>query len=398
MNIGEKIKVLYLPRWYPHRYDPMHGLFIERHARSVAAHVKVAVLYVHQDDNLSGKRYETDYSIDDELIQLRIYFKPAFRSIPVFSSLVNFCRLIKYHKIGLKLLQDDFGKPDLVHVNVLTRLGIIALIYKWFTGTPYVITEHWTRYLPHMDNYKGIGRKVITRIVAGKAAAILPVTDNLRRAMEKRGLRNNNYHIIPNVVDMRMFKVNIDTTSGNEKHFIHVSCFEDKQKNISGILRVLKKLSEIRTDWSCGMIGDGIHFNKLVAYAKELGLADRLVHFYGLKENEELAGLMAGAGFQVMFSRFENLPVVILESYACGVPVLSTDVGGIKEHLNDSLGILIDSEREDQLLKQMIFMIDHYQDYDKQRIREYAEQHFSREVIGRQLYSVYQSVVNRGIQ
>jgi glycosyltransferase involved in cell wall biosynthesis len=398
MSAGSKIKVLYLPRWYPNRYDPMPGLFIERHARSVAGYADVAVLYVHQDNQLKERKFEVDYSKDDELVQIRIYYRPVSNSFPVIPSLTNFFRYLKFHRKGLKLLKAEFGKPDLLHVNVLTRLGFIALIYKWMTGTPYVITEHWTRYLPHMDNFKGAVRKAVTRLVAGKASAILPVTDNLRKAMESHGLRNNNYRIIPNVVDMKMFSIAATQVTGEMKHFIHVSCFEDKQKNISGILRVLKRLSEIRTDWTCGMIGEGIHLDRLIAYAKELGIEGRFVHFYGLKENEELAKLMAEAGFQIMFSRFENLPVVILESYACGVPVLSTNVGGIREHLDNNLGILIKSENEDQLLEKLIYMLDHYGEYNKQEIREYAESHFSREVIGKQLFDVYSDVVNPKFQ
>jgi glycosyltransferase involved in cell wall biosynthesis len=394
MEINKKIKVLYLPRWYPNRYDPMSGLFIERHSRSVAGFADVAVLYVFQDNQLKERKFDLDYSKDDELIQMRIYYRPVSNSFPIIPSLINFCRYLKYHRKGLKILKAEFGKPDLMHVNVLTRLGLIALIYKWMTGTPYVITEHWTRYLPLMDNFNGTLRKFVTRLVARKASAILPVTDNLRKAMESHGLRNKNYRIIPNVVDMKMFNIIESHTAGEVKHFIHVSCFEDKQKNISGILRVLKRLSEIRSDWSCGMIGDGIHLEKLIAYARDLEIEGKFVRFYGLKENEELAKLMAEAGFQVMFSRFENLPVVILESYSCGVPVLSTDVGGIKEHLDNDLGILIHSENEDELLEKLIYMLDHYEEYNKQKIRDYASSHFSREVIGKQLFEVYSAVTN----
>ena len=393
MNEGEKIKVLYLPRWYPNRYDPMPGLFIERHARSVSGLVNVAVLYVHQDDKLTEASVEIEQFRDDELFQIKIYYRPFRLSIPVIKPLINLCRFLTYQYRGLKLIKKEFGKPDLIHVNVLTRLGIIALLYKWITGTPYVITEHWTRYLPHMDNFNGWLRKAATRLVARNASAIMPVTDNLRKAMERHGLNNLNYRIIPNVVDMNMFDTRESGEIQEKKKFIHVSCFEDRQKNISGILRVLKRLSEKRSDWGCQMVGEGIHLEKLVRYARDLNIEGKFVFFHGLKENDELAKMMAEADFQVMFSRFENLPVVILESYACGVPVLSTDVGGISEHLNNDLGLLIPSEDEDELLEKIIFLLDHHRDFEKGKIREYANSHFSREVIGKQLFEVYSGVI-----
>ena len=136
-----------------------------------------------------------------------------------------------------------------------------------------------------------------------------------------------------------------------------------------------------------------IHFDGLVRNGKGLGLKDTFVHCLGLKEKEELAALMRQADFQVLFSRFENLPVVILESYASGVPVLSTDVGGIYERMDESLGLLIASEDEEALLEKLNFMIDNRHNYDSRHIRQYAEKHFSKEVIGQSLFDVYQEIV-----
>jgi glycosyltransferase involved in cell wall biosynthesis len=371
----------------------MPGLFIERHARSVAAHARVGVLYVHQDKHIQSGKVEVLVNRDEELLQVRMHFGEMTSRLSPLSRGINAYRYLRCHLMGLKIIKKELGRPDLIHVNVLTRLGVMAMLFKWFTGTPYVITEHWTRYLPHMDNFKGRLRKFITRMVVKRASAVLPVTDNLRRAMESHGLTNPNYRIIPNVVDVEMFRTGDVREADGKKRFIHVSCFEDKQKNISGILRVLKNLSTRRNDWECHMVGEGIHLERLMSYARELGIEGRYVIFHGLKENEELAGMMADAGFQVMFSRFENLPVVILESFACGVPVLSTDVGGIREHLHPELGILIPSENEAELEAKIGYFLDHYKDYDKARLRKYAVEHFSREVIGRQLFEVYSDVL-----
>jgi glycosyltransferase involved in cell wall biosynthesis len=392
--LAEKLKILFLPRWYPNRYDPMPGLFIERHARAVAAHVRVGVLYVHKDDKLVKSRMEMEQLKDDELFQLKIYFRSSRIPVPFLRLLVDLFRYLKYHSLGFKILKKEFGTPDVIHVNVLTRLGMIALFYKWLSGTPYVLTEHWTRYLPHMDNFNGFLRKAVTRMVVRNASAVMPVTENLKKAMEMHRLKNKNWQVIPNVVDVRMFDISEKPSAGQHKKFIHVSCFEDRQKNISGILRVLKRLSEQRKDWTCQLVGEGVHLEQIVFYARELKLEEKLVVFAGLKEKDELAGMMADADFQVMFSRYENLPVVLLESLACGIPVISTDVGGINEHINSERGLLIRSEDEDELLESLNFMLDHAGEYNKKGIREYAVNHFSREVIGEQLFKVYSSIIN----
>jgi glycosyltransferase involved in cell wall biosynthesis len=372
----------------------MPGLFIERHARSVSKYVDVAVLYVHPEKKNSGDKYAFDYSTDDEITQLKIYYKADTASSNPFVKLANLWHFIHANIKGFNYLKRKHGNPGLIHVNVLTRLGVIAWIYKLFTGTPYVITEHWTRYLPMTDTFRGWFRKLMTRIVARNADAILPVTDNLRRAMESYGLTNRRYRIIPNVVDTNMFRPAAEKFENEKGVMVHVSCFEDKQKNISGLLRVFKRLSEVRGDWKANLVGDGIHFEKLNNLAGELGLKGKFVEIHGLKENEELVELMRNAHFQVMFSRFENLPVVILESYSCGVPVLSTDVGGISEHMNDELGLLIPSEDEEALFNSLNKMLDNRNSYNREKIRDYALGHFSKEVIGRQLFDVYKEVTS----
>lgn len=389
---ADKMHVLYLPRWYPNRYDPMPGLFIERHGISVLPHADVSVLYVHSDDQLKDRKYDIVKS-DEDLYTIRIYFKKSGLGFKPLANLVNAWRFYSSHRKGMKMIRKARGNFDLIHVHVLTRLGIIALWNKLKNGTPYVITEHWTRYLPTTDTYHGFMRKLMTKWVVRKASAVMPVTANLRDAMIDNGLKNDNYVVIPNVVDVEMFRPGEWQRNGNKKRIVHLSCFADIQKNISGILRVLKRLSEKRDDFECVMIGDGVDFEMLKNYSDELGLTGKFVEFKGLKENEELAGLMAEADFMIMFSNHENLPVVILESYACGVPVISTRVGGIHEHMNDDLGRLTEPKNEEEFLETIEQTLDHPEQYSKQKLRDYAVNHFSNEVIGKSLYGLYSDIV-----
>lgn len=388
----DRLHILYLPKWYPHKYDPMPGLFIERHGISATPHCDISVLYVHSDEHQKKPVYMFADNTDEPLNTIRIYYKRASTGIKPLDVLVNTCRFVKSHRKGIREVRKRYGKIDIIHVHVLTRHGVIALWEKIRKGIPFVITEHWTRYLPSTNTFKGAFRKWMTRLVAKHASAIMPVTANLRDAMIDCGLNNNNYIVIPNVVNIDMFAPEPEKKQGEKVKIIHVSCFDDQQKNISGITRVIKRLSEKRQDFTVDMIGEGIHYSELVDYGAKLGVKDTFATYYGLKENEALASLMKAADFMIMFSRYENLPVVILECYACGVPVISTDVGGIREHMNDTLGFLIPSEDEDILYTSLNSMLDNYRNYDALKIREYAVKHFSNEVIGKQIFEVYTSV------
>lgn len=369
----------------------MPGLFIRRHALSVSDKYKVAVLYVHPSPGL--KRIEEDANIDvNGICEVILYYPVMRKRIPLITELINSLLFINVHLRGFNIIWNIWGIPDLIHVNVLTRCGIIALWQKLQYKTPYVITEHWTRYHKGMETYKGFLRKLLTRIVVKSASAVMPVSEDLKNSMLRHSLKNKNYVVIPNVVNTDVFIPDL-REKNDKKEILHVSCFEDKQKNISGILRVLKQLSNLRTDWHCTLVGDGIHFEKIKNYAAELAFAPGFITFTGLKEGEELVKYMQQADLQLLFSRFENLPVVIPESYACGVPFLSSDVGGIKEHLNPKLGKLVESENESQLLDAIRWMLDHLNDFDKDYIRQYALDHFSDKVIGKQIAEVYKQAI-----
>lgn len=386
---SKKIHALFLPRWYPHRYDPMMGLFIERHGVAVSRHVDVSVLYVHADEQLENKIFDTIISRDEPLFTVRVYFRKSKSKFAFAAAIVNLFRFLTAHLKGFRLIRQHRRRPDLIHVHVLTRLGVIALAQKMLHGTPYLITEHWTRYLPTTDTYHGTLRKLATRMVVKNAAAVMPVTANLRDAMIDNQLKNKNYIIIPNVVDMKMFTPDFDKKPRQRKKIVHLSCFTDKQKNISGILRVMKNLSSKRQDFELTLIGDGEDFVEMKALADKLELTGDFVKFAGLQQNQDLAKMLREADLMIMFSRFENLPVVILESYASGVPVVSTRVGGIHEHLNERLGKLTTPGDEAEFLAVLNQTLDHINDYNKKEIRQYAENHFSNEVIGRQIYEAY---------
>lgn len=388
---SERKRVLFLAKWYPNRTDPMPGLFIRRHALSVSDKYKVAVMYVHPSPDL--KKIEENANIDvNGICEVILYYPVMKTRIPFITEFVNAFLFINVHLRGFNIIWNIWGIPDLIHVNVLTRCGLIALWQKWQSGVPFVITEHWTRYHKGMSTYKGLLRKFATWLVVKNASAVMPVSDDLKNSMLRHGLKNKNYVVIPNVVNTNQF-VPIEKEKSSRKEILHVSCFEDKQKNITGILRVLKQLSNLRTDWHCSLVGDGIHFEKIKDYAAELAFAPGFITFTGLKENEELIKLMQQADFQLLFSRFENLPVVIPESYACGVPFLSSDVGGIREHVNQKLGRLVESENETQLLEALQWMLDNVESFDKVYIRQYAIEHFSEKVIGNQIASVYKQAI-----
>ncbi len=395
MNETAHIKVLFLSAWYPSRIDPMLGLFVERHARAVAKKCNVAALYVQAYEKTNIGNYEIEILNNEQgFIQIIVYYNNNVPKFPFISSLIKAYRWYKAYGKGFRALKKHFGEYDVIHVNILTRTGIIALLKKMFLGKPYIITEHWSRYMTINDTYKGILRKLLTKIVVRNASAITTVTNKLKEAMNSHKLDHKNFHIVPNVVDTDFFTIGKKETSGI-KTIIHVSCFEDKSKNISGMLRALKNLSEKRNDFICRMVGDGMDKAMLEEYAAELGILNKSVVFEGLKEGNELKEIYANADFMLMFSNYETMSVVIAEGFSAGLPVVTTDVGGIPEVVSSDKGILIKPNDEIALEKAIDNMLDNYTNYDKLKLRKFAIDNYSIDVIGNSFYNIYKQVLNK---
>jgi glycosyltransferase involved in cell wall biosynthesis len=152
----------------------------------------------------------------------------------------------------------------------------------------------------------------------------------------------------------------------------------------------LKRLKDIRNDFNFTFVGNYHDHQRKLAY--DLGISDDIV-FRGELNHAEVAMTMQHSDILVLFSRVENLPCVILEGWACGIPVVSTNVGGIHEWVNESNGILIKSGDEEALLKALIYMLDHLDRFDKNIMRQYAVDHFSQQAISNQFYTIYEKAV-----
>ena len=374
----------------------MPGLFIQRHAEAAARYCNIGVVYTQVVDEEKIKSFDIDLNMINGVPTCKVYYSNAKINIPLISPLIRLIRFYQANNKGIKIIQEELGGIDLIHIHILTRLGIIALWYKWFKRKPFVISEHWSRYLKLTGDFKGGLRKWATRVVVKNAAAVTTVTQNLANAMQSHGLKNANYRVLANVVTGDFLQYQPGKQHRRKKTtFIHVSCFEDKSKNISGLLRAIKSLSLERNDFKFKLVGEGMDFEYLKKYARELGLGTMVLEFTGLLEGKDLVKEMAEADLMVVFSNYENFPVVINESFALGVPVISTAVGGIPEFVNDKNGRLIEAGQETDLVSLLKDFLDKKMKFDKQKIKLDSREIFSTEFIGEELCNMYTDLTRK---
>lgn len=379
--------ILYLPAWYPHRFDTMFGLFVQRHARISATDRPVIVLYVF---GYEGKiKNETSIKQSGNLIEYIHYYRKFSSGFKMLDSTIRFWQYFYFSFYLFKKIKATHGLPQLAHVNILTRAGIVAFLLKKRYKIPYVITEHWSRYQPYPGTYKGWLRKWLTKLVVSKASALSTVTRHLYGAMSEFGLVNPNFMVINNVVDVHQFSPQSKGKESGPYKFINLTCFEDKSKNISGLIRAIEKLSKKRNDFLCYLVGEGQDWECLKKMSDELGLTDKYIVFTGKMEGENLVDIFRACDFLVSSSHYENMPVVISEAFSCGLPVLSTDVGGIREHINESNGILIPKNDELALENGLNQMLNLSRNYQPDIIRDYALKNFSPGAVALQLENLY---------
>jgi glycosyltransferase involved in cell wall biosynthesis len=265
-----KKRILLISKWYPSPQYSSAGIFVKRHALAASPHADISVLYAEASSDT--RRIRRQYQAEQGLDTLCYTFPKTITGIALLDKILKSGLYYYCMWRGFLFLNKQKGPFDLTHATVLMRTGIFALSLYWIRRLPYIITEHWTGYLPLTGNYqRSLIRKLFSPLLIRKARLISPASDDLGRAMKAHGL-NNNYVTVYNVVDTRLFHPLRQTKTGRIK-ILSVAMLLDKHKNISGMLRTLRTLKDEGFDFKYDILGKGEDEGTLKAYALELGLS-----------------------------------------------------------------------------------------------------------------------------
>ncbi|RRQ47057.1 glycosyltransferase family 4 protein [Chryseobacterium sp. SC28] len=372
------MKILFLSSWFPNKLEPTNGNFIQRHAEAVALEHEVEILHTIGDFNQT----ET-FVFDDKVINgirtLIVYYKNSKNPVQ------NFLRRMKAYKMGFAKMQ----KPDLVHANVLHNNMLFAVYLKRKFKIPFVVSEHWTA-LQHQNLGKTSGIiKWIAKFIAKNASYILPVSENLLESLRSLGIKIP-MKVISNVVNTEVFDIKINDENPTVK-FLHISSLIPR-KRPDKIIEAIYKLKQSHYNVSLEIGGDG-DTETLRNLIKKLN-AENYISVFDEISYAEVAEKMQNSDCFILFSDNETQGCVILESYACGKPVIATAVGGVPEFVKPGFGILIEKANETELYEAMKSFADQKMKFEKPEIlRQYVLDNFSKESICRQFTAIYNQVV-----
>ena len=376
-------KILWLCSWYPGKTEPFNGDFVQRHARAAALYNDIYVIHVWGD--ATGKIETTEKQINQSagLTEHLVYYK---RSSSLWGKIKSHYRWLALSRQAVRRYIVENGKPDLVHVHIPMKAGIMGIWIKRKYKIPYVTTEHWGIYNEVVtDNYKSKSTpfKRYTKMIFDKGIAFISVSKYLAEGVN-RLVTKKEYKVVPNVVDTSLFFYREKQTPSFR--FIHVSNMVPL-KNAEGILRAFKLLLQQKSNATLVMIGDT--GAATIDFAESIDLTETHLSFRGEISYEQVAAEMQQSDCLVLFSNIENSPCVIGEALCCGLPVIATGVGGIPELVNELNSLLIEPKREESLAAAMQQMMTNYGGYDRKKIAEDAMGKFSYPVVGKKLDDIY---------
>ena len=384
-----KKHILFISSWYPNRNNPTHGIFNRYFADAASLRSQISVLHVCSDDQLKAN-FECVESNENGILSVTVYYRKIKSRFPLVSHLLKRKKVLQAFDLGYQQLMQKVSKPDLIQLNVVLPMGLGAYHLSQKHKIPYVVNENWSGYCAEDGNYHGLLMKYLTRKIMRSAKKIMPTSNYLKEAMLAQGL-NGSYEVVPNVVNVQRFKP-LEEKAHDTTKLLHISSLNDREKNVSGLLRAFAKALESDTHLDLTIVGEGIDKIMYQQLVKDLKITGN-VHFIGRLMADDLVKTINANDALIMFSNYETFSLVIIEAFACGKPVITSNAGAIAGYMKPELGIMVDKSNEYQLKDAILRFTELKHTFDKHVIRNFAVDNYSYEKIGEKLTAIYQDVL-----
>lgn len=240
-------------------------------------------------------------------------------------------------------------EPEIIHCHTPFGVGWRGALAAHAAGIPLAGTHH-TLFGAYVAAYLRLGRRVNARIAAAlrryvagfynQCDVVTCASRYLARDLVSGGLTRP-VTIVPNALDTERFRPlphAAEHASGRRIMWFGRLAAE---KNLPRLVRLVEPVLRHHPDVCFEVAGDGPLRGALETLVCERGL-ERQVRFAGWLRGEELVAHVAGSDLCVSASLTENQPMALLESLACGVPVVALAAAGVPEIIADGTnGLLV---------------------------------------------------------
>lgn len=341
------LRVLTFTSLFPNSVVPSHGIFVYRR---VAATARVAGL----DDEIiapipysprwiRGERWNklADVPASESISGLRVHH-PRYPLLPKISMQMH--GLLMYLGARKLALQLHTHRPfDCIDAHYVYPDGFAAVMLGKLLGVPVVVSARGTD-INLFPSFRTIRPLILWTL--RNCTGIIAVSEALKRQMVELGIPEEKIQFIGNGVETDLFNIGDRKEArrwlglpGDARILVSVASLRES-KGHQHVIAALAGIVPRHPELKLYIVGEGDYRAKIERQIRDLGLHERVI-LVGNRKNEEMPLWFNAADASILASSQEGWPNVILESLACGTPVIGTPVGQIPEILRSSdLGIV----------------------------------------------------------
>jgi teichuronic acid biosynthesis glycosyltransferase TuaC len=336
---------------FPNSIQSFHGIFVYRRIRALARQpenqVEVIAPVTYFPSWLPWGRYQrlTKIPAKELLGELQVWH-PRYFLLPKLSmSLHGLLMFRGSYRLAHSL--HEVRPFDCIDAHYVYPDGYAAVRLGKLLGLPVFVTARGTD-INVFPKFPLIRRMI--QWTLGEATGIIAVSRSLKKAMVELGVPAEKVHVIGNGVDAEIFQP-LDQLRArqelglpeNAQIILSVGGLS-RPKGFHELISAFAQLASRYPRLRLYIIGEGIERANLEKLSQNLGLIGRVI-LVGDKKNEQLGLWYSAADLMCLASTREGMPNVVLESMACGTPVVATAVGGIPEILHPGeTGLLVETE------------------------------------------------------
>ncbi|MBO7432851.1 MAG: glycosyltransferase [Salinivirgaceae bacterium] len=382
--------ILIVASWYKNAENPIAGSFIEEQARMLQrrGHT-VAVLHVYINgtfrDTLSGRKELFTQENDNGIVTMRLatnVYVPKIRSL----SYSRLCR--KALKCVRNYIRGN-GKIDVIHSHAMFMGGVVANYISRKLNIPYFHTEHTSGFIFRPEQYTCNDIQLAKKVYEQSRQSFFVSHFAKEQIIKLCGVDEKKCSVLHNVVSPLFFEED-DSQKFDHFTFLAIGNFIPL-KNFDKIIEAWSSYVRNQQSDKLIIVGDGPLKLNIESSIKTLNLTDS-VKMLPRQSREATALLMHKSHVVLSASSIETFGMTLAEALASGIPVISTNSGGVTDIVNPSNGILLDSISTKAIEKGMSEMREKYSSFKPVELRNYANERFSEEAIFSQLIKWYDSL------
>lgn len=236
-------------------------------------------------------------------------------------------------------------RPDVIHTHLYV-LEYVALALK-LSKLKNVKIVHTIHNIANRDGKKFI--QILQKILFKKKNIIpVAISEEIKKSViEFYNLDERRIKMVYNGIDLSRCIVKKDYSQFNS--IIHIGRLE-KVKNHKELIDVFKKFIELTNNQNTilYLIGEGVLFQDIKEYIEKVNLEKRVIL---CGKRAECYKELNNADLFVLPSKYEGMPMTIIEAMGTGLPIIASNVGGIPNMIQDGKNGLIINEKNDFLEK-----------------------------------------------